>query len=614
MCGICGIVSGKLDPHERARAVRLMNKTQERRGPDGEGIYEQGAATFGHRRLAIIDLSSGGHQPMVRGRLHGQGEIAITFNGEIYNYKELRSDLVSRGHSFRTESDTEVILALFDEYGTESFVRLRGMFGFALWDGASGKCYLVRDHLGVKPLYYSADGGLVFASSVRALKNSGVISAAADSGSAIRFLLWGSIPEPFTSLANVRELPAGHFLSYEISSGRHTIGRFYDLLGAFLKKRASSFASAAQTTRRVLEDSVEHHLISDAPLGIFLSGGVDSSAIALLAAMHRTVPLTTLSVDFEETTFSEKKYQDEVVRKIGSEHRRIVLRKKDFEQRIGEVFEAMDQPTVDGVNTFFISAAAKEAGLKAVLSGVGGDELFFGYSSFRHISALRQLSTLGPFAAPLLHAVGSAHSALARTEWLDSGSWGGLYAGIRGLFSAQQTAKLLDATLKEVQEVGLEMIDGGPWSDFRMGILGSEDALSYSELTAYMRNQLLKDADSMSMFHSVEVRTPFVDRAVVECAAGFLPEIKRGSGDASRKKNKPLIVSALKGVLPVSVADRKKMSFAFPFADWLKGTVLKFPRAGNVVAREEIEKAFVAGHAHWSRLWALTVLARQFSQ
>jgi len=644
MCGICGVVSCKdsVDKNSAASAVREMMAVQERRGPDDEGIWQNAddrsaSVVFGHNRLAIIDLSKAGHQPMEfrvpRKSASSQCQSAscwITFNGEIYNFLELRDGLKKKGYKFRTETDTEVILVLYDTYQTKAFEMLRGMFAFGLWDAGKQKLFLVRDHFGIKPLYYWVGKNVVaFASTVKALTRSNIIPPHPNTEALTQFLLLGSIPEPYTTHADIFMLPAGHYLEWH--NGTHKLAKYYDLLDVF-KRRASttSFEEATHRTRQLLEDSVRAHLISDAPLGVFLSGGLDSSALAVLTAsryadqrgfkrgLTRISPrLITLSVDFEEKEFSERLWQDTVVRAIGSDHHRIIVRKKDFDDSVEEIFDAMDQPTIDGVNTFFIAWAAKKTGLKTVLSGLGGDELFLGYPHFRRILWMRALARLPRAAKFFLRAGEIAGDRYAKLVYLaKSNSWFSSYLTLRGLFTPSDVAKILKSSEREVWDVIQKTEQQHGEEERRLLALDPVSALSYLEMTRYMRNQLLRDTDVMAMHHSVEVRVPFIDREVVEFIAPLPTDVKLAHRKAQIKTangkwqvasgakpiSKPLLATAVENLLPQEIFSRSKMGFTFPFQAWL-GQIAK---SGKRFAISDLRLA----KTHWSRQWALEVLAR----
>ena len=576
-------------------AVEKMNEVQKHRGPDDGGIFvdEKNGVALGHCRLSILDLTKAGHQPMEYKNLW------ITFNGEIYNFLELKKELENKGYKFNTKTDTEVILALYAEYGEKSFSMLRGMFAFGLWDGEKQKLFLVKDCYGIKPLYYYSDNEkLIFASTVKALENSGIMPVQKNPDAYIGFLLFGSVPLPITTVKNVFAVPAGHYLEIN-SRGNKKIVKYYDLLDAFLKKSDDNFDTAKIKTRKLLEESIDLHLISDAPLGVFLSGGLDSSVIAALAAKNREKPIETLSIIFDEPEFSEQKYQQLVAQKIKSDHREIKITKNDFFDSFSEIFEAMDQPTIDGVNTFFIAKAAKQAGLKAVLSGLGADEIFLGYPHFRWAELLRKIQKLPKILKSPLKLGSLFGGKYSKLSYFANDDILSFYLGIRGLFTPQETAKILNTNIQEVNNFMDKLSHQCPvdWTDTDEGRqleqlqqleqLHPINLLSYLELKFYLQNQLLKDTDFMSMYHSIEVRVPFLDHLLVEYVSGLSPAIKLG-GDV----NKALLVEATRDLLPQEIFTRPKMGFTFPFQKWLR----------------ETEKLPVGGH--WSRSWAKTVLEK----
>lgn len=583
MCGICGVLSSENKPKEiLRRGIDRMNQLQSCRGPDDEGIYidSKESLILGHRRLSIIDLSASGKEPFS----YDEGNLQITFNGEIYNYLELKKELLVKGYEFRTETDTEVILALYKEIGVKAFEKLRGMFSFGLWDNGKKKLFLVKDRYGIKPLYYySDDKNLIFASTVKAIEKSGLIFPENSSAALIGFLVFGSVPLPATTLKNVFALPPGHYLEKTINSEARII-KYYDSLSFFENKNEIDFHSAISGVRSRLEEAVRLHLISDAPLGVFLSGGIDSSVIAALASINRKVPVHTLSVVFDEAEFSEKPYQDLVVRKIESEHREIKITKNDFFNNYDSVFEAMDQPTIDGVNTFFISKAAKDAGLKVVLSGLGADEIFCGYPSFKKAGFLRSIQKLPKILKTPLKAAQLLGNRYAKVNYFLSDDILKFYLGIRGLFSPEETAKILDIDYNEVSGF-LNNYTANLFNKDtlkKIGALHPVNLLSYLELQFYLQNQLLKDTDFMSMFHSIEVRVPFLDHKVVEYVSGLPPEIK-----IDNRTNKPLLTAGLSDLVPHEIFERRKMGFTLPFQKWLNSK-----------------------DVHWSRFWAREVLKK----
>ncbi len=592
-----------------------MQAHQARRGPDDAGVAEyrcaDGVAVLGHRRLSILDLSVAGHQPMER-RVEG-GILSVTFNGEIYNFRELKKELTEAGERFSTETDTEVILALFAREGPACLAKLRGMFAFGLWDSRSETLYLVRDRFGIKPLYYSVlDDGIVFASTVGALAASGLVSLEKDPRALPAFLLTGSVPLPWTTLRAVSAIPQGSYLMWR-SGESPKLTRYYDLLTAYIKKREMSFVEAVVEARRLCSEAVVGHLISDAPLGVFLSGGLDSSAITAFAAKERGEEgLTTLSIAFDEAEYSEARFQRMMAKRIHSDHKEYTVRSEDFKTSFREVFEAMDQPTVDGVNTFFVARAAKEAGLKAVLSGLGGDEIFFGYPAFTRARALRFVSHLPPLvrtfaASPLILGRRSSKAA-----YLRRGDLLGEYLTVRGLFTPREAAELLGADEREIQGVleALTSVMVPEGDELRtLTSLHPADAFSYLELRNYLHSQLLKDSDYMAMHHSIEVRVPFLDHLLVEFLASLSASLKLPQGGLT----KPLLVEAVRDSVPREVFDRPKMGFTFPFAEWLGAAAGEHDVFHALVVTadgEDILFHFASRDLHWSRLWAATLATR----
>jgi len=570
-----------------------MNQAQTCRGPDDEGVFSDSpnGIVLGHRRLSIIDLSPAGRGPMG----YKSGALQITFNGEIYNFLELKKGLSAKGYKFKTKTDTEVVLALYQECGPESFSKLRGMFAFALWDSEKQKLFLVKDRYGIKPLYYySNKENLIFGSSVKALEKSGLVPKESSLDALIGFLLLGSVPSPFTTLKNVFSLPPGHYLERDFK-GNQKLTKYYEPLSFFGNKHETGFSSAVSEIKNKLQEAVRMHLISDAPLGIFLSGGLDSSAIAALAAEQKKEQITTLSIVFDEEEFSEKRYQRTVAKYIGSNHKEVRITKNDFEDSFNDIFEAMDQPTIDGVNTFFISKATKEAGLKVVLSGLGADEIFFGYQSFGKASLFKGIQNLPLFLKsplPIATLFGDRYSKL---NYLLSNGPLSFYLGIRGLFSPKETAKILDTDPKDIIEfinnLESKIISIDAINDLKL--LHPADLLSYLELKLYLQNQLLKDTDFMSMYHSVEVRVPFLDHPLVEYLSGLEPRVK-----LDNRINKRLLAESVRGLIPEVVIKRRKMGFTFPFEKWFQ----------ELPAHDY--KSPIPKNSHWSRFWATLVLNR----
>ena len=614
MCGIAGVLlERKINKKELKKfesAVAKMNKVQANRGPDDEGIFTFERGVFGHRRLSILDLSKAGHQPLEyqKSNIKNQKELCITFNGEIYNFLELKKDLEKKGYKFKTKTDTEVILALYAEYGEESFKMLRGMFAFGLWDGKKNKLFLVKDRYGIKPLYYYSDSGkLVFASTVKAVSESKLVKVEKNPDALMGFLLFGSVPLPFTTIKGIMAVPAGHYLEIDANRSKKIV-KYYDPLDYFIsadKKVLIDKSEAINEIKRRLKESVDLHLISDAPLGIFLSGGLDSSAIAALSVEALREggfgrKITTLSIVFDEKEFSEKKYQRMVVDKIKSDHKEIKITKQDFQNSFDKIFDAMDQPTIDGINSFFIAEAAKKAGLKTVLSGLGGDEIFMGYPSFKKAGFLRNIQKL-PLSSGFWSFSSSVFQSLfgdrySKAEYFANNDILSFYLGVRGLFSPKETARILGANLSEVNNFidDFYNLTLYPKSSI-LNSLHSANLLSYLELKFYLQNQLLKDTDFMSMYHSIEVRVPFLDHPLVEYLSSLTPDLKIG-----KEINKPLLAESVRDLLPQEIFTRPKMGFTFPFQKWLT----------DFQINKSSDNYPILGGSHWSRSWAKGVLEK----
>lgn len=562
-------------------------------GPDDAGIYldaEKGLA-LGHRRLSIIDLSSGGHQPMQR------EHVILAFNGEIYNFRALRQELLVLGQSFSTDSDTEVIIRAYQQWGTSCFGRFRGMFAIALYDLKDHKLILGRDHAGIKPLYYYLSGNkLYFASEVRAFRRLGYWGEHPDWQ--IYLLTYGFLPEPITTLREVKPLEKGSFLEIDLHSFTCRHQYFYR---EHFTEEIHDLQDATHAIRASLTAAVRSHLISDAPIGLFLSGGIDSSLLTLLAQPFVPNDLHTLSLVFQDQQFSEEAYQQVIIQKTGARHQAFCVTKKDFDDSFDDIMQAMDQPSTDGINSYFICKYARRAGLKAVLSGLGGDELFGGYPSFkrsRHYHKFRNLPAwlLGSAA----HIPRDKYRKLNFLERMDSV---GEYLFYRGYYTPRETGNLLGCSEGHVKEVLSAASIPNSVSELAPG-----NRVSWLESNLYMQSQLLKDTDCMSMWHAVEVRVPFLDRDLMELAHKISPSLK-----FDQAQDKYLLIESFKDLLPREIWDRKKQGFVLPFAAWMKGKALPVQVAPGPTVKT-LHQRFNQNQLAWSRYWAyLITQTAQFS-
>jgi asparagine synthase (glutamine-hydrolysing) len=570
MCGIAGIFSyQESSPVDQDELLRIRDHMISR-GPDGKGIwFSQGKQVgLAHLRLAIIDLTKAGHQPMstVDGRLH------ITFNGEIYNYRELRIECEQKGRVFHSRSDTEVLLHLYYLLGEAMLPRLRGMFAFAIWDEQDQTLLLARDHFGIKPLYYANNcKSIRFASQVKALLAGGQVDTSTESAGHVGFFLWGHIPEPYTLYKGIRALPAGSSLKIDIT-GHKELKQFFCLADelAHVEHNSLTPKDAQERLRSALLDSVRHHLIADVPVSIFLSSGLDSSTLTALAKEARVAELHTITLGFKEfigTKNDETVLANSGAKHYGATHHTHWVSKEDFGAQVEHLLGAMDQPSIDGVNSYFVCKAAKDAGLKVALSGVGGDELFGGYSTFQDIP--RMVQRLKPIAHIPGLGVGFRYVSAPLLKYFTSPKYAGLleyggdYTGAyllrRGFYMPYELTDVLDGDL--VREGWREL---NTLPRLRQSINGVEDAhlkVSAMETSWYMRNQLLRDTDWASMAHSLEVRTPLVDielfRVVTQLIhAGYTPS-KR---DMAASPTSPL---------PKDILNRRKTGFSIPVHQWL---------------------------------------------
>ncbi len=635
MCGICGVVSEGFSPAERREAVERMCAAMVHRGPDDAGIHESGPACIGMRRLSIIDVSAQGRQPMA----NEDESLWVVLNGEIYNFQALRAGLEGRGHAFRSRTDTEVILHLYEEAGAACCDRLRGMFGFALWDERRGELLLARDRLGIKPLYYAeVPGGWAFASELGALAASGLAAAEIDAAALDHYLSFGYVPPPRSILGAVRVLPPGH--RARVRPEGFSIERWWDFPGP--GERPCPEAEIPERLRGVLEESIRLHRISDVPLGVFLSGGMDSTAVAGLMARLVDEPVRTFSVGFEDAPegFDETDYARETARSIGAEHTEVVTSGAALREELPRMIRHLDQPSYDGVNSYLVSKAAREGGVTVALSGLGGDEVFGGYGTFDLIPRWgRAARVWGRVPRVLRRALGRALGAggangapptsergrkAGRMPWVDSPE--GLYALARLTLWPSEAAALYSADsrarLEEASASSSSSFPSAPSGD-ALALLRSLspagarpwEMVSRLEMQTYMGWRLLRDTDAMSMAHSLEVRVPLIDHEVVEFVCGLPAGWEKRWGHPKR-----LLAAALPDILPERIVSRPKQGFAFPLEKWMKGPLREVvedalspasvKRRGLFSAEgvENLYAGFLRGECEYPVIWQLVVL------
>jgi asparagine synthase (glutamine-hydrolysing) len=572
MCGIAGIVNyGDAAAPMDAQALERMTARMAARGPDGEGtwISPDGRTALGHRRLAIIDLSPGGAQPM----FDPATGSCVVFNGEIYNYRELKRELEAAGVVFRSDSDTEVVLQLYARVGEGILGRLRGMFAFAIWDARRQRLFLARDALGIKPLYYTDNGRtLRFASQVKALVAGGGIADTPSAAGMAGFFLWGHVPEPWTWVEAVKALPAGCTLTVNRDARTPTLERYFDLRAEIIAAEQSvpPTVDAVEEALAAVEDSVRQHLVADVPVGAFLSAGRDSTLVATLAARQLREPLRTITLGFDEylgTPNDEAPVAERVAQLIGARQETHRVRREDFNAGRERILDAMDQPSIDGVNTWFVSRAAAQAGLKVALSGLGGDELFGGYSSFTQVPRLARRFGVFAWTPWLGRGLRLAAAPLVRhvvnPKWASLAEYGGSLHGAwflrRALFMPWELPRLIPEAL--VRE-GLAALDIEANLRSRIeGIRNPELAVMALEMGGYMRHQLLRDADWAGMAHSLEIRVPLVDATLLR---RWLP-VAAHRFPLERHR----LLEAADARVARAVSERPKSGFSIPVAQWL---------------------------------------------
>lgn len=595
MCGIAGVFHyGSAPSPEDRRVLDRMSSAMATRGPDSEGVWisPEGEVLLAQRRLAIIDPGPGGWQPMS----FDGGRLVANYNGEIYNYRALRAELEAAGRRFASQSDTEVLLHLYDVHGAAMVERLRGMFALSIWDRARRTLFFARDPFGIKPLYYADDGRtLRFASQVKALLAGGGIDTAPEPAADVGFLMWGSVPEPFTLYSAIRALPAGHLMTVE-QGKPPSVRRFHSvaaiLAGAEHERPAPTGMARMAYLRDRIADTVKHHMVSDVPVGMFQSAGLDSSLVAQFAAPDSPQKLRSVTLGFDEYrggVDDETVLAARIAAHHGADHRTVWVTRAEFAGERDRLLAAMDQPSIDGTNVYFVSKATASTGLKVALSGIGGDEVFAGYPSFRQVPGMvRLVGSVGPLAAlgrgfrvvsePVLRHFTSPKFA-GVLEY--GGTYGGAYLLRRGLFMPWELPALLDA---DYLRQGMAALDSEAGLARAIeGLHSANGRVAALELSFYLRNQLLRDADWAGMAHSLEIRTPFVDARFFHDLAPLIV----GQPPLTKAELPALLSPAVRDIL----AGRPKSGFQVPVRAWLGMTARRDARTRG-----------------W-RAWALQVLA-----
>jgi len=605
MCGIAGIfgLGSSIDRAFPEKALEMLRH----RGPDDSGIYwaSEDGVGLAHTRLSIIDLSSNAHQPMTDNKTG----LTIVFNGEIYNFREIKKELVSMGYDFFSDSDTEVILKSYHAWKEACLNKFRGMFAFCVFDRQNKELFLARDRFGIKPLYYYFKGGkFIFSSELKAFAADGSIDLRIEPKSAALFLSSGQVPAPLTIYKDIFSLEAGQYL--KVSSRGLKKEKYYDLFTSLVNAENAVPAgreASVLAAKKSFEESIKYHLVSDVEIGAFLSGGIDSSAIVSMMRAAGHGAIKTVSLVFPgQDRFDESRYSRLVAKKFVTKHLEVAITEKDLMDHMDRFFSYMDRPTIDGVNTYFISLAAKKAALKTIMSGLGGDEVFGGYDSFANIPVLRSLlnkwrALLGLVPGPLLNNNKLKYLRDNRISDLP-----GIYRVYRSVFLPADIKAALGGSLL----TPADMTASGAPAISRKD-LPDKKLISVLEIYNFMGGQLLRDSDIFSMAHSLELRVPFVDHKLIETVLTLTQEHVYGG-----KRQKQLLIDAV-GDLPREVYDRPKMGFTIPFAVWIKNALkgeieeeLKSSRTINKDFSRSVIESYKSGRLHWSKVWALYVLSR----
>ena len=632
MCGIVGLLT--IDSVLPSGALERATAALAHRGPDDSGTITLRSNSslpveigLGNRRLAILDLSPLGHQPM-----HDPAtDNWIVYNGEIYNFREIRARLESLGAQFEGDSDTEVLLKAYAAWGEQCLGELRGMYAFAVWNAQRQRLFLARDPVGIKPLYFfSSDNIFLFASEVRALLATGLVPRRLNPAGLANYVSFGSVYDPDTLIEGIHALRPGHFLEWQ--DGRLRDVQYWDFFtssndaGEAATEPAFDQAYAEKHIQDLLYETIQQHLISDVPVGVFLSGGIDSSSLVAILSRTHPAKLSTFSLAFSETDYNESQYCRAIAQRFQTDHHEAVISQKEALAAVPDAVRAMDQPTVDGVNTYLVSKKTREAGVKVALSGLGGDEMFAGYSSFRTVPPMERFSRLK-------HRIpGRANRALGTQlgrllEVFYPGDRGGKFAALISengrLLHPYFLSRMLFLPAQRERLFRTDVDSTSAASPLRDALrtaanLDPINRISYLEARCYMQNTLLRDADFMSMAHGLELRVPLLDRKLAE----FLFSLP-GSWKVDDHTPKPLLVAATGGTLPDAVVRRAKRGFTLPFEHWLRDdmrseiekTLFAAPGGplGDVLRPDAVRNVwnrFLAGKTSWSRPWALYVLQR----
>ena len=613
MCGIVGLVSF-WDNEIESQAIDRMLSSLSHRGPDSKGTWQNKNVILGHARLAVVDLSPNGSQPMVGGM---NKRFNVVYNGEVYNYKEIKEELEE--YNFTTNSDTEVILAAYEKWGAKCVQKFNGMFSFAIWDIEKEELFIARDRLGIKPFYYSwAEGRFIFSSELRAILNSGLIDKELDLSSFEEYLLYQSVYAPKTMMKGILQLMPGHS-GYFRKDGSLKIEKYWDIEGVDNLNNIISQGEAVSTLRKKIDKAVKIRMNSDVPLGAFLSGGIDSSAIVASMAENSYRPINTFSISFEEPEFDESIHAKRVADLYNTKHKDIRIKSLDILSYVPDAIDAMDVPTCDGINTFVVSKLTKNAGITVALSGLGGDELFMGYPVHNTIIKLEKIKFLWKFPR-FIRVILSRIAVLVLNPrksdkikdilLLDNYDQTKILHILRRVLSRRIVNKIIISPQVDLTMHGKEIKKNQKENIFSLS------QITVDEINGYTQNILLRDADQMSMAHGLEVRVPFFDHELVEFILS-LPDSYKLSN-----RIKGFLLESLGDKIPIENVNRKKMGFSFPWDNWIRTEMrefceleLSYLKTINFIDSQEIDNLWQGflemrnSQITWVNIWSLVVFS-----
>ncbi len=613
MCGICGIFDTDNIVNSKDN-ISLINSYLSHRGKDGKGIYINNNIALGHTRLSIIDLSFAAKQPMIS----NDKRYVLVFNGEIYNFNELKSQI--KEYNFKSNTDSEVVLAAYIKWGKDCLTNLNGMFAFAIWDNLKKHLFIARDRLGIKPLYiYYNKSKFIFASEIRALINSKLLNIELDFNSLTNYLSYQTVYAPNSFVKDIRILMPGHYI--ELNKNEYKIKKYWNISDKNYNQTENSYFETKNKVKNLLENAVKERLISDVPIGAFLSGGIDSSIIVALMSRFSEQRVKTFTITFDENKYNESKYADIIAKKYKTEHNEIKLKPDDLLNQIPIALNSMDFPSGDGINTYIISKFVKDAGLSVVLSGLGADELFAGYDIFKRAVLLNKYANFLKIPLSLRKLIGKTIKKVKPSiasnkisKIISLKSWNNLdyYPISREVIEQNHLKKILanDYSNKNNLNHIIEKLN----DDKHFRQLPIISKISISEIVTYLQNILLRDTDQMSMANTLELRVPFLDHNLVEYVLSLPDKYKYPHTP------KKLLVDSFENLLPNEIIYRKKMGFVFPWEYWLKNELFEFSNTSikNLSEREYFNKNEIINlwkkflkndrYITWSRIWHLIVL------